>query len=246
MRPPNLNDFVTCPDAHFPFCRTLRGHTLLLFPRTTTPSPIRISRDLAREVRVKIATGYADPVPRLSSTSLRAALAVAAADAAPVEGVHPAVWRAAAAQSLYAPLPPSASRLHFCVFGPPGCGKTTICSELVRRTAGRMKHVSGGDFHRAACEALGPRYGSGMGLVQVKRDDAYGDELSRFIYGCHVTALTALGREGVMPKLRRIDVAAASFCYGVSENCKLREVCNKRRIVIDWWSGDTALRGGGD
>ena len=68
--------------------------------------------------------------------------------------------------------------------------------------------MSGGDFHRAAIDALGGRYGEGRRLVQTRRHDRYGDELARFIYGCHASAMASLHRLGVACALSDVkDVA---------------------------------------
>ena len=113
---------------------SIRGRTLLLFPRTSASATIDVPPSIARDVDVEVARGYADPVPMLSSTALRKALADAAADAPQrVEGIHAVVWRAARAGKLYVPLPPSATRLQVALLGAPGSGKTTLCTELVRR-----------------------------------------------------------------------------------------------------------------
>ena len=188
---------------------TMQGRTILLFPRTTTPSTIHVPPNLIRQgVRVEVARSYVDIVEQLSSTRLRTALAAAAASSeatdadTPVVGIHPSVWQAAVARGLYTPVAPSATTLHLCVIGPPGCGKTTICTELVRRLPSAIRHVSGGDFHRAAVEALGSRYGdSGKHLMQAKLPGMYHDELSRFIYGCHSSAHKLIAASGVAAEI---------------------------------------------
>ena len=105
----------------------MQERTILIFPRTTTPSRVRVPPHLARHVRVDVAEGYRDPVPLLSSTKLRQAMAEAGSQ--PPNGLHPAVWERAKALGTYvhAPLAPSTRRLHVAVLGPPGCGKTTLC-----------------------------------------------------------------------------------------------------------------------
>jgi hypothetical protein len=116
---------------------------------------------------------------------------------ASLEGIHTAVWRVAVTRGVYAPLPPSTTRLHATVLGAPGCGKTTYCTEVVRRLGGAVRHVSGGDFHRTSTAELGGEgYRDGKGLNSIKCDDRYmyDNHLTRFVFSCHLTALRLLMR----------------------------------------------------
>jgi adenylate kinase family enzyme len=214
---------------------TMRGWTILLFPRTTAPSPIVQPHETLRkaadcDVHFEVALAYRDPTPELSSTRMRKALADAAAHHAaakaeaeaeakaeaersggggasdkalpgPPEGIHRTVWEAALSRGVYAPLAPSARCLHATIIGAPGSGKTTLGSELVRRLGhGSLRHLSGGDFHRAATVELGAEgYQDGKQLNAICCGDkyVYDNMLTRFIYQCHVQALRQLHRMGL-------------------------------------------------
>ena len=187
--------------------RTMQSRSLLVFPRSTAEpngtATVRVPVVLSQGgVTVEVAAEYRDPYSQLSSTRLRKALALASNSAgdpgaadAPPEGVHEAVWRRAAERRTYAPLPTAPTALHVAILGAPGCGKSTLCTNLTSRLAG-LRHLSGGDFHRAAVEALGARYAEGKPLARMRRDDLYEDELSRFIYSCHSVACTLLLQAG--------------------------------------------------
>ena len=211
----------------------MQGRTILLFPRTTAPSPIHVPPELSSSgLDVQVAAGYLDPVPGLSSTRLRARLTALCRGAqlgappegihgaqlgAPPEGIHESVWRLAVARRLYAPLAPSARRVLIGVLGAPGSGKTTLCSAMAQRFCG-VRHLSGGDFHRAACEELGERYGEGRSLQRVaRRDGPIEDELSHFIYSCQVEALRQLETAGYEVVL--IDVKDVSQLLILESAC---------------------------
>ena len=195
---------------------TMLHWSIVLFPRTSAPKPVVVPPDVTTmaakfNVRFEVAESYRDPTPQLSSTRLRKALADAstpyaaavepAAGSGPPEGIHPAVWTAAVARGVYAPLAPSACRLHATVLGAPGSGKTSLCNEMVRRLGrGVLRHVSGGDFHRAACaELVTEGYGDAKWLNSLKCGDVsmHDSQLTRFIYQCHVTTLQLLDGVGL-------------------------------------------------
>jgi len=180
---------------------------------------------------VQVAAGYRDPKPELSSTRLRAQLTTLCRGAqlgappegidgaqlgAPPEGIHESVWRLAVARRLYAPLAPSARRVLIGVLGAPGSGKTTLCSAMAQRFCG-VRHVSGGDFHRAACDVLGERYGEGRSLKRARRDGPIEDEQSHFIYSCQVEALRQLETAGYEVVL--IDVKDVSQLLILESAC---------------------------
>jgi hypothetical protein len=192
-----------------------------------------VSPELSRSgLDVQVAAGYRDPKPELSSTRLRAQLTTLCRGAqlgappegidgaqlgAPPEGIHESVWRLAVARRLYAPLAPSARRVLIGVLGAPGSGKTTLCSAMAQRFCG-VRHLSGGDFHRAACEELGERYGEGRSLQRVvRRDGPIEDELSHFIYSCQVEALRQLAKAGYEVVL--IDVKDVSQLLILESAC---------------------------
>jgi len=182
---------------------SIRGRMLLIFPRSTAPDTLKRTTELAQQlakdsIEVEVATAYRDPHEKLSSTRLRSALTAAAAGGAadaPPEGLHAAVWALAAERRTYKPLPTAPTALHVAILGAPGCGKSTLCTNLTSRLSG-LRHLSGGDFHRAAVELLGDRYAEGLPLNQKRRDDLYVDDLSRFLYSCHSVACALIRQAG--------------------------------------------------
>ena len=198
----------------------MQGRTILLFPRTTAPSPVHVPTSLLRDLDVQVAADYRDPVPELSSTRLRARLTELSHGAhlgAPPEGIHESVWRLALARRLYAPLAPSARRVLIGVLGAPGSGKSTLGRSMSQRLCG-VRHLSGGDFHRAACDVLGERYGDGRWLQQHTRHDGpIKDEQSHFVFSCQAEALRQLGTAGFEVVL--IDVKDVSQLVILESAC---------------------------
>ena len=198
----------------------MQGRTILLFPRTTAPSPVHVPTSLLRDLDVQVAADYRDPVPELSSTRLRARLTELSHGAhlgAPPEGIHESVWRLALARRLYAPLAPSARRVLIGVLGAPGSGKSTLGRSMSQRLCG-VRHLSGGDFHRAACDVLGERYGDGRSLQRhARRDGPIKDEQSHFVFSCQAEALRQLGTAGFEVVL--IDVKDVSQLLILESAC---------------------------
>ena len=198
----------------------MQGRTILLFPRTTAPSPVHVPTSLLRDLDVRVAADYRDPVPELSSTRLRARLTELSHGAhlgAPPEGIHESVWRLALARRLYAPLAPSARRVLIGVLGAPGSGKSTLGRSMSQRLCG-VRHLSGGDFHRAACDVLGERYGDGRSLQRhARRDGPIKDEQSHFVFSCQAEALRQLGTAGFEVVL--IDVKDVSQLVILESAC---------------------------
>ena len=101
-------------------------------------------------------------------------------------------------------LAPSTCRVHATILGAPSCGKTSYCTEIVRRLGrSAIAHVSGGDFHRAATasEEL-EGYGDGRLLNSLRCEEdehakIYDSQLTRFIYECHNTSLQLIDGERV-------------------------------------------------
>ena len=191
---------------------TMRGRIILVYPRTTSASPIVVpfmlqKKASSHDIRFEVVASYIDPTPELSSTRLREVLAVATTQTAVPDGIHPCVWKVAVAENagaattpgIYAPLQPSSCRFHATILGPQK-HNALLCDEIKRRLGKDVfRHYANVDFHRAATLELESEGYNAKWLHRLKCADktAYDTQYTRFISLCHVAAMKLLNDIGL-------------------------------------------------